>query len=322
MPKTKNRPTFDMAMEEIAAGAERATPPAAVIYGLSDLSPAQIELLLPVWQGLDDGYRYRIMRALVDTSEADFEMDFRAVGMMGLHDPADNVRQAAIDVLWEDETLEGMQALMNLAANDPSVPVRAAAVSALGRYVLKGEYDDLPEGTYAPLLALVTDLWLDESLDLEIRRRALESLSNSSIEILAHEIRKAYRSGDPLMRVSSIFAMGRTSDSEWEDIILKELDSNNDEIRYEAVRACGELTLVDAVPKLARLLVENDREIQEVSIWALGEIGGKQAIRILEDMRSVAEERNDDVLVEAIEDAVANATFMDSGMFGWFDTSQ
>jgi hypothetical protein len=39
-------------------------------------------------------------------------------------------------------------------------------------------------------------------------------------------------------------------------------------------------------------------------------------------MRGVAEERKDDVLVEAIEDAIANATFMDSGMFGWFDTNQ
>jgi hypothetical protein len=311
-----------MALEEIAGGAERTTPPAAVIYGLSDLSPAQIEQFLPIWQTLDDGYRYRIMRALAETSEADFEMEFSAVGRVGLNDPADNVRLASIDVLWEDESVACMQALMNLAANDTSTAVRASATSALGRFMLKGEYGEIPEDQTQAAVSLVTDILLDESLDVEIRRRALEALSNSSSDILAKEIRKAYRSGDHGMQVSSVFAMGRSSDSQWEDIVLKELDSHDAEMRYEAARACGELTLVDAVPKLARLLVDDDREIQEVGIWALGEIGGKQSIRILEDMRSVAEERNDDVLVEAIEDAIANATFMDSGMFGWFDTNQ
>ncbi len=56
--------------------------------------------------------------------------------------------------------------------------------------------------------------------------------------------------------------MGRTCDEKWEDTLLEELDSDDNEIVYEAVRACGEIGLSSSVSQLGQLLLGDDREIQ------------------------------------------------------------
>lgn len=320
MPKVDQKPDLQTTLNALAAGAERNTPPVEVFYGLSDLSSAEIAKFERVWKTLNDAYRFRVMQALAESAEADFEMDFRAVGLFGLQDSSPDVRSTAIDILWEDESLECLHALLKLANHDPNNEVRAAAVGALGRFVLLGECGDLPEDEYHKLETNTARLLLDTSLDVEIRRRALESLANSSHQAVPDQIKRAYKSGDHRWKVSALFSMGRTNDSQWEDYVLKEIESDDSELRYEAARAAGELGLLEAVPKLARLLIEDDREIQQVSVWALGEIGGKESIRILENIREVAEEIGDEDLIEAIEDALANANFMDSGMFGLYDS--
>jgi HEAT repeat protein len=75
-------------------------------------------------------------------------------------------------------------------------------------------------------------------------------------------------------------------------------------LRYEAARACGELESVSAIPQLAELLADQDREVQEASIWALGQIGGQKARQILEAHYETVD-RGDDALREATEEALS-----------------
>jgi hypothetical protein len=56
------------------------------------------------------------------------------------------------------------------------------------------------------------------------------------------------------------------------------------------------------------LALGDDREIQLVAIWSLGEIGGKESMRVLEFLLGKAEEDEDDDLEEAVEDAIGNAS--------------
>jgi hypothetical protein len=90
-------------------------------------------------------------------------------------------------------------------------------------------------------------------------------------------------------------------------------------MRYEAARASGELALDDALPKLSRMVYDPDREVKEVAIWSLGEIGGSESTRILQtlldDPQYIAD---DDDLAEAIEDALVSAS-MPGGDLGLFD---
>jgi HEAT repeat protein len=61
------------------------------------------------------------------------------------------------------------------------------------------------------------------------------------------------------------------------------------------------------VPILAQLAFEADVETRDTAIWSLGEIGGKEAVRVLKVLADEAEERDDEDLQAAIEDALASA---------------
>jgi HEAT repeat protein len=109
--------------------------------------------------------------------------------------------------------------------------------------------------------------------------------------------------------------MGRTYDSQWDEFVLQQLDSEDPEMTYEAARAAGELEIEEAVPALTRLALDNDREVKEVAIWALGEIGTKESSRILERLATEAKHTNDEELLEAIEDAIGTASLSSGSLY-------
>jgi len=305
------QPTLDEMLDALKAGQEGAIS-ATVFYGLSGLSTADVAQVKPVWDTLDADYRAKVIRRLTDVSEANFELDYRSIGLLGLSDPDADVRHAAIDLLWEDQSVELMSRLIDLTVRDESTDVRAAAASALGRFILLGELGDLPERETVHAQEAVIGLLNNPAEQVEVRRRALEAIANCSHEIVEAAINDAYRGDDQAMRVSALFAMGRSCDEErWSKIVLKELQSTDTEMRFEAARAAGELELADAIPLLARLTEDNDREIKEVAIWSLGEIGGKKAMRVLGRLADEAEEADDEALMAVIDDALGNASLVD-----------
>jgi HEAT repeat protein len=62
------------------------------------------------------------------------------------------------------------------------------------------------------------------------------------------------------------------------------LQSGDSEIRFEAARASGEICEEKAVAGLLILLDDNDHEVQEASIIALGKIGGQEARHALQQL--------------------------------------
>ncbi|MDX2136993.1 MAG: HEAT repeat domain-containing protein [Chloroflexota bacterium] len=307
------RPTLDETLNALKQG-ETTGMTATIYYGLSDLVKGQLAQLEDVWVGLESEYRHKLVEQLNEISESNFELDYRTFALFALEDEDAAVRGAAVELLWSDETLEGMRRLMEVATQDDAAAVRAVALSALGRYILLGEYEDLPEAQTSMAVDLAFSVYRDEGEDVEVRRRALEALSHSSHVGVNDAIREAYESGDRSMKVSAVFAMGKTYDERWEPAVMRELNSADAEMRYEAVRAAGELSLEDAVPKLTRLIYESDREIRDVSIWALGEIGGREALRVLDRLASDPVFAEDEDLQEAVEDAMVSASMPGSDM--------
>lgn len=303
------RPNLSTTLELLKSG-DNGSPGSDIFYGISGLTQSDMKQFAPVWSALTPAYRRKIMRAMIEISETDFEMDYRAVGMFALTDPDPVVREAAIEVLWEDESLELLSQLIAIATKDEIREVRAGAASALGRFVLLGELGDLPQDETRQVQNTVIALLNDPKEDTAVRRRALESIANSSHETVPESIRKAYYGDDPQMRISSVFAMGRSCDDQWSAAVLEEIESEDPEMRYEAARASGELELQEAVPLLSRLAAEDEREIQEVSVWALGEIGGREALRVLNSLAEIAEDDGDDELLDAIHEAIGNASLV------------
>lgn len=305
--KLRDKPTLEDTMR-VMQTVEGEVFPATVYYGLSGLDAAGIDRLDNVWTALPAESRRKLLLQLAEASELNFELDYRELGHFALNDEDPGVREAAIELLWEDESPELLSRLIELAQWDDSAEVRATAVSTLGHFILLGEYEEISETAAARAQDAAISLWTNTDEDIRVRRRALEAISNSSHEIVAEAIQEAYESGDHLLQVSSIFAMGRSFDKQWNEIVIRELGSDDSEIRYEAARAAGELIIKEAVVGLGRLAVEDEREIKEEAIWSLGEIGGKEALRILSALAEDAEEADDDDLLEAIEDSISNAS--------------
>lgn len=304
----------NLSLEEVIAVLRDDSRPlaAAAMYRLSALPQDDRDALLEAWPGLPVERRRALLARLTEISEADFEVDFTAVAEIALADADEDVRQQAITCLWEVKAPWLMHRLMTLLDDDPSAAVRAEAASALGRYVLLGELGKLPQQQTGPVEDRLLQLCQTAHEPLDVRRRALESVGYSSRTEVPPLIEDAYYDEAHRMRVSAVFAMGRSADERWASYVLHELESEDPELRYEAAQAAGELGLSDAVPLLADLLESGDIEVKSVAIWSLGEIGGPEARRTLTE---AAHSTDDDDLLEAIDDALSMAALFE-GMLG------
>lgn len=303
----REKPSLQVTLEALRSHSQGVFS-SIIYYGLSDLTPAEIERLNDTWQSLGGELKTQLLHALGEASEANFELDYRAVGMLGLHDADPQVREAAIEALWSDESPELMSELIEMAQWDDSQAVRAASASALGRFILLGEYGEISEREAARAQDVVINLLMDADEAVEVRRRALEAIANSSHEIVETAITEAYQSDERLMKVSAIFAMGRTCDLRWAEQVLREMSSPDAEMRYEAARAAGELGLEEAVGLLGRLATQEDLETRYAAIWSLGEIGNRDALRTLTALAERAQAEQDEELADAIDEAIGNAS--------------
>ena len=304
----RDKPALSEVMSALRTGADSgsfALAP-AIVYGLSDLTPSAIRELRRVWRDLPGRYKAHVLRQLLEASEADFELAFNEIALLSLDDESSLARAAAVDLLWTDESPATLRLLMDRIRHDESIQVRTAALSALARFILLGEYEDIPAEDAEAARQLALDLYADACEPLAVRCRALEAIGNSSHPALERLIREGYANGVQDMKRSAIVAMGRSCSPIWSDILLEELDSADEEIVFEAAQACGHIQLEDSIDKLRALCASEDREIQLMAIWALGEIGGRRAYKALSDL----EDETDDPEVQgALEDAVDAAGF-------------
>lgn len=256
----------------------------AQLYALSGLEKAELDRVRRTWPTISDDRRRVITRHLVDISEANFEVDFRSIFRIGLTDSEPGVRAAAIDGLWEEDDVRLIPTLIDLLHNDASEIVRAAAAISLGHFVLAGELEEIPAASMNQIVESLDEVIHDDSETLDVRRRAVEAIGYSSVDGVSEIIAEAYADPEELMRISAVYAMGRSADLKWADQVLDETESPDPEMRFEAARACGELQNPAAVPSMARLLDDPDDQVREAAVWSLGQIGGAESRRLLTDI--------------------------------------
>ena len=291
--------------EQLLEQMRQCAPPDLTLSALSNLHGPELEMLADSWMSLPVEHRRSVVASLWRMSEADFEMDFSEVFKICLRDAEPGIRAAAIEGLWEIEDVVLVRPLVCLLCEDESAQVREAAAISLSRFALMAEIDRLP----SRLSDMVWDcLWKtvhnpQEAVD--VRRRAVESLGYFDRPEVAPVIARAYQDSDSKMRVSAVFAMGRSADDRWGDAVLSELERDDDEMRYEAARASGGLQLIQAIPFLCRMVADSDLEVRLAAAWALGQIGGAEAKRVLE----ICYEQGDQALQDAAEEALAELDF-------------
>jgi len=102
-------------------------------------------------------------------------------------------------------------------------------------------------------------------------------VSPLSIPEVTTAIQDAYKSDDPVLKASAVYAMGKNCNTDWLPLLLNEMRSTRHELRCEAAMACGELGEESCVPDLIRLTRDPDLDVQLAAIRALGKVGGRQA---------------------------------------------
>jgi len=288
------------------------------LHHLSNLMEEESQHVSAAWSTWPVALRRQLITRLVELAESDFEMDFGALFRLALDDEDAQVRCAAVEGLWEDEDVRLVPRFVTCLLEDEDPAVRAAAAVSLGRFVLLGELQKIRPRPFALAYSALLQSCRATDQHPEVWRRALESLAYVNNEEVAELIEQAYAADDEKLRVSAVFAMGRSANRRWAVQVRQEMFSPNPEMRYESARACGEIVLKEAVPDLEELAADADPEVQEAALWALGQIGGERARRILQ--RYCADD--DEATRAAAEAAMAEFEFLHgelSDLFGRLD---
>jgi HEAT repeat protein len=269
---------------------------------LSDMTPDELAQFSEIWPDIDVARRRKVLNRLVVLAEDNLELDFDRVFRFCITDADTEVRTKAIEGLCECNDCTLIDELVPLASGEEDHPVREAAIVALGRFVMLAELgklgDEYARKVEDVLLALLGDI--DESV--EVRCRALESISPLSRSDIEEAIRSAYHSEDRALQASAVYAMGQNCNPGWLPILLSELHSPIPRFRFEAARACAELEAEEAVPKLSELTEDNDVQVSLCAVEAMGKIGGTQAKEALQRCLDSPSESIRDAAHEALQE--------------------
>jgi HEAT repeat protein len=269
---------------------------------LSDLNAAELARFQATWAQLSQERRRGLVARLLELAEERVDVSFCSIFIWLLADPDPWIRAQAIEGFWEEEDVRLVVPLTRLLQEDLSPEVRAAAALALGHYVLLTELEELEPAIGNPVIEALLGACKEGEPSVEVRRRALESLAYSGLPEIHSLIRMAYEDDDDALRVSAVFAMGRSADPRWRPLVLAELSSTDAAMRFEAARASGELEMSEAVSQLIDLVDEADVEIRNAAIWALGRIGGHEARRVLRACCASTDESLADAAQEALDE--------------------
>jgi HEAT repeat protein len=277
--------------------------PELSLEALSDLSRPACAYLRSRWSDLPPAVRVRVVSAMRTDAEAHIEHNFNRALRIALDDADAATRLAAAEGLAEDESTDFLDVLLDRIEREESDAVRAVEAQALGRFALLAELEALDLSLAARVRNTLLRL-IEDDPSTEVRRRALESAGYLSDDEVAAEIERAYDSGEYVLQVSAIHAMGRQADARWMEFVHQEMTSNEPELRYEAAVAAGAIGDQQSVAAVVDLLADDDAEVRLAAIAALGAIGGTLAINTLRRLVRDESEATADAAEEALEEAL------------------
>ncbi|MEM9778101.1 MAG: hypothetical protein AAF902_26225, partial [Chloroflexota bacterium] len=111
-------------------------------YYLSDLPAEYAAELKKVWSTIGDRRREMIARSMADIAENNYQVDFSPIAADLLTDKSENVRLAALDMLWDTDKVWLVNPIVKLMRDDQSTAVRASAAGSLGHYLLMAQWGE------------------------------------------------------------------------------------------------------------------------------------------------------------------------------------
>jgi hypothetical protein len=209
----------------------------------------------------------------------------------------------------DDELAEELLSI--LCSSDKAEEVRARAAISLGPALEDGdthgfeepEYSAIAERTFDKIQASLRALYKDEGVPANVRRRILEASVRAQQDWHTAAVRAAYASGDESWRLTAVFCMRFVPG--FSEQILEALDSDNEDMQYEAVLAAGSQEVAAAWPHVEALVTwsETPKHLLLAAIAAVASIRPPEALATLGDLL----DSEDEDVVEAVQEALALA---------------
>jgi len=235
------------------------------------------------------------------TESDDWRDSFEPIYLKLVDDESPEVREAAVVALWDLANPAHIELLMDKVENDSETCVRAKAASVLGVFVYEGLFGDrVTQVQYLAVRKLLLDLANNPDETVAVRRMAIEAISFEADEPVRELIMWAYHHPSTELKMTAIFAMGRSHNERWFETILEELDSAEPRLRIEAINAAAEAQIELATPRLRNLALGKNKEARLAAIWALAYTRGPGAIETLE----MCAESDDEEVARLAQDAV------------------
>ena len=290
-----------MCLAELRAGTFRS----GQVDELSDLSRVQLRHLEAIWPSIPVAARTMLLTAVLETSEASVEVDFRRLFRMALHDTDAGIRRMAVGGLWEDDSRSCHEDLVRLAVEDPSLDVKAIALANLTAAIEAAVEHDRDADLVAAFESLVTRLAEDEATPVLVRTRAIEGLGALPQSIATRAlINAAWEHGDSALAVAALMAIARSREGRWLPLVRPQLASEDPDIRYACLRALASIGSTDDVEAIARCVIDEDSDVRLGAVYALGEIASPGAVRVLRNRQESAPAEEQGAISAALEAAL------------------
>jgi hypothetical protein len=213
-----------------------------------------------------------------------------------------------------EELVDALLAVLH--DSDESQKSRARAAISLGPVLdymdtedIEDEYFDdegelpISAETFERIRTSLRTLYEDAKIPKEVRRRILEASVRAPEDWHVDAIRAAYASDDEAWKLTAVFCMRFVRG--FDEQIVKELDSKNADIHFEAVVAAGNWGVEAAWADVTALIhsAKTPKPLLLAAIEAVPHIRPKEAMDALSELR----ESDDEEIVDAIDEALAMA---------------
>lgn len=193
--------------------------------------------------------------------------------------------------------------------NDEPKQLRARAAISFGpafEHIDLYEFEDpddivLSEELFREIQASLKKFYYDAVVPEEVRRRILEAVVRAPQDWHSAAVRAAFACDDENWQLTAVFCMRFIEG--FDQQIIEALESDNSNIRYEALLAAGDRQLKQAWPAVASLLADTgiDKTMLLAAIDAAAGIGIPEAVNSLAQFLFA----DDDDIVDAVHEALA-----------------
>ena len=182
---------------------------------LSDLTTTDLGRFQATWRNLSHERRRSLLSNLVEVAEDHVDAYFAPIYFWLIDDDDPKVRAQAIEGLWEDEDVRLINPLIRRVKSDDAAEVRAMAAASLGRFMLMSELDQLDPTVARRIENTLRNAFRAWRAISPCAVACLEALAYSSQEYVQDLILETYQDDDDGLRMSVVFAMGRSADLRW-----------------------------------------------------------------------------------------------------------